>query len=312
MIWANLSFLKNKESSENMVLNVSGRTDIVAFYSDWFVERYKEGYIDVRNPFYPKLISRIYFKNVDLILFCTKNPIPILDKLKYIDKPILFHVTLTPYKKDIEPNVLPKGIIIEAIKKLSKVIGIDNLTIRYDPIFISEKYNLDYHIKAFDKLCSLLNGYVNKIIVSFIDDYKNVRKNEKILNFREFTEKDYEIIGKNFSRIAKENSMTVQTCFENRNLVEYGFIKGECLSHELAYKLTGKKYKTWKARRGANCNCVEMVDIGVYNSCKHFCKYCYANYDEKQVNNNFNSHFKDSSLLVGRIEKDDLIKERKN
>ncbi len=295
-----------------MVLNVSGRTDIVAFYSDWFIERYKEGYIDVRNPFYPKLISRIYFKNVDLILFCTKNPIPILDKLKYIDKPILFHVTLTPYKKDIEPNVLPKGIIIEAIKRLSKVIGIDNLTIRYDPIFISEKYNLDYHIKAFDKLCSLLNGYVNKIIVSFIDDYKNVRKNEKILNFREFTEKDYEIIGKNFSRIAKENSMTVQTCFENRNLVEYGFIKGECLSHELAYKLTGKKYKTWKARKGANCNCVEMVDIGVYNSCKHFCKYCYANYDEKQVNNNFNSHFKDSSLLVGRIEKDDLIKERKN
>lgn len=295
-----------------MVLNVSGRTDIVAFYSDWFIERYKEGYIDVRNPFYPKLISRIYFKNVDLILFCTKNPIPILDKLKYIDKPILFHVTLTPYKKDIEPNVLPKGIIIEAIKKLSKVIGIDNLTIRYDPIFISEKYNLDYHIKAFDKLCSLLNGYVNKIIVSFIDDYKNVRKNEKILNFREFTEKDYEIIGKNFSRIAKENSMTVQTCFENRNLVEYGFIKGECLSHELAYKLTGKKYKTWKARKGANCNCVEMVDIGVYNSCKHFCKYCYANYDEKQVNNNFDSHFKDSSLLVGRIEKDDLIKERKN
>lgn len=295
-----------------MVLNVSGRTDIVAFYSDWFIERYKEGYIDVRNPFYPKIISRIYFKNVDLILFCTKNPIPILDKLKYIDKPILFHVTLTPYKKDIEPNVLPKGIIIEAIKKLSKVIGIDNLTIRYDPIFISEKYNLDYHIKAFNKLCSLLNGYVNKIIVSFIDDYKNVRKNEKILNFREFTEKDYEIIGKNFSRIAKENSMTVQTCFENRNLVEYGFIKGECLSHELAYKLTGKKYKTWKARKGANCNCVEMVDIGVYNSCKHFCKYCYANYDEKQVNNNFNSHFKDSSLLVGRIEKDDLIKERKN
>lgn len=295
-----------------MVLNVSGRTDIVAFYSDWFIERYKEGYIDVRNPFYPKLISRIYFKNVDLILFCTKNPIPILDKLKYIDKPILFHVTLTPYKKDIEPNVLPKGIIIEAIKKLSKVIGIDNLTIRYDPIFISDKYNLDYHIKAFNKLCSLLNGYVNKIIVSFIDDYKNVRKNEKILNFREFTEKDYEIIGKNFSRIAKENSMTVQTCFENRNLVEYGFIKGECLSHELAYKLTGKKYKTWKARKGTNCNCVEMVDIGVYNSCKHFCKYCYANYDEKQVNNNFNSHFKDSSLLVGRIEKDDLIKERKN
>lgn len=294
-----------------MILNVSGRCDIVAFYSEWFIERYKEGYVDVRNPFYPKLVSRINFENVDLILFCTKNPIPILNKLSYINKPILFHVTLTPYKKDIEPNIPPKGTIIEAIKKLSKIIGIDNLIVRYDPIFISDKYNIEYHIKAFNKLCFLLNGYVNKIIVSFIDDYKNVRKNQKILKIEQFTEKDYELIGKNFSRIAKENGMTVQTCFENRTLIEYGFIKGECLSDELAYKLTGKKYKKWKARKGNNCSCVEMVDIGVYNSCKHFCKYCYANYDEEKVENNFCNHDKTSSLLIGKIEENDIIKERK-
>ena len=81
-----------------MVLNVSGRTDVVAFYTDWFMKRYEEGFVDVRNPFNPKLVSRIDFNDVDLILFCTKNPIPILDKIKKIDKPILFHVTLTPYK----------------------------------------------------------------------------------------------------------------------------------------------------------------------------------------------------------------------
>lgn len=295
-----------------MILNVSGRTDIVAFYSKWFMNRYKEGFVDVRNPFNPKLISRIYFEDVDLILFCTKNPLPIINDLKNIKKPIIFHVTLTPYKNDIEPNVPPKTEIIKAIKKLSEIVGIDNLVVRYDPIFLSKKYNIDYHIKAFDKLCGLLNGYVHKIIVSFIDDYKNVRKNEKTLNFKPFTENDYELIGKNFSKSAKKNNMTVQTCFEDRNLSEYGFIVGECLSHELAYILTGKKYKNWKARKEQKCNCVQMVDIGAYNSCKHFCKYCYANYDEQKVNYNYLKHSDNSSLLIGNIENDDVIKRRKD
>ena len=127
-------------------------------------------------------------------MFCTKNPIPILNEIEKIDKKILFHVTLTPYKKDIEPNILPKGKIIEAIKKLSSIIGIDNLQVRYDPIFISEKYNLEYHIKAFDNLCTLLKGYVNKIIVSFLDNYKNVRKNMKTINYKPLTEYDYEML----------------------------------------------------------------------------------------------------------------------
>lgn len=294
-----------------MILNVSGRTDIVAFYTDWFMNRYKEGYVDVRNPFNPKLVSRIYFKDVDAIMFCTKNPIPILDRIEEIDKPILFHITLTPYKKDIEPNVISKDKIIEAIKKLSGIIGKDNIVIRYDPVFISDKYNLEYHVRAFDRVCSLLEGYVGKILISFIDNYKNVRKNNKVINYREFTENDYMVIGSEFSKSAHKYNMILHTCFEDRNLVEYGFDKGECLSHELAYKLTGKIYKEeWSARKERKCHCVKMVDIGVYNSCKHFCKYCYANYDEELVNRNYMVHDPNSSLLIGNLEKDDIIKER--
>ncbi len=293
-----------------MILNVSGRTDIVAFYSKWFMNRYKEGFVDVRNPFYQKLVNRIYFKDVDLILFCTKNPIPILEELTEINHPILFHVTLTPYKNDIEPNVPCKKNIIEAIKKLSDIIGIENLYIRYDPILINDKYTVEYHIKAFDKLCTLLNGYVKHLIISFMDDYKNVRKNKNILNNKLLKEEDYEKIGKNFSKSAKKNGMTVQTCFEDRNLIEYGFKKEDCLSHELAFKKTLKTYKNWTARKGKKCNCVQMVDIGVYNSCQHFCKYCYANYDEKKVNDNFSHHIEDSTLLIGALEKEDIIKRR--
>ena len=293
-----------------MILNVSGRTDIVAFYSKWFMNRYKEGYVMVRNPFYPKMVSKINFKDVDLILFCTKNPLPIIPYLKEIDKPIIFHTTLTPYKKDIEPNVIPKGKIIEGVKKISKIIGKENTVVRYDPIFISDKYTVEYHKKVFDRLTTQLDGYIETIIVSFIDNYKNVRKNEKSLNYKEFQEEDYKAIGESFSESCKKHHMKVQTCFEDRNLSEYGFHIGECLSHQLAYQLTGKKYPNWKARKEGKCNCVQMVDIGVYNSCKHFCKYCYANFDEKQVQDNYQKHNPKSSLLVGEITEEDIIKER--
>ena len=222
-----------------MILNVSGRTDIVAFYTEWFMNRYKEGYVMVRNPFNCHLVNEIYFEDVDLIVFCTKNPLPIIDRIKEIDKPILFHITITPYNKDIEPNVIDKRDIIKGVKELSKIVGIDNIYIRYDPIFLSDKYNIEYHIKAFNKLCSMLNGYVKHIIVSFIDDYKNVRKNNNILKIKSFTKEDYKLLGESFSRIARENNMTVQTCFERDNLVEYGFIKGDCLGVELAKRLTG-------------------------------------------------------------------------
>ena len=292
-----------------MILNVSGRTDVVAFYSDWFMKRLKEGFIDVRNPFNEKLISRIYMKNVDLIFFCTKNPIPILPNIKDIPYPIYFHITVTPYQKDIEPNVPSKKEIIKAIKDLSRMIGRKNVVVRYDPILINGKYSLDYHVSAFDKLCTLLDGFVERIVVSFVDDYQNVRRNYSSLKYKVLTEEDYRMIGTSFSRSAKSHGMVVQTCFEERNLVEYGFVQGKCLSRELAFRLTGKIYKKeWKAR---NCHCVEMVDIGVYNSCKHFCKYCYANYDEKKVEENTLKHNPNSSLLIGDILPDDVIKERK-
>lgn len=294
-----------------MILFASGRTDIPAFYSNWFINRVKAGFVDVRNPFNQKLVSRIYFSDVDLIMFCSKNPLPMINKLDTLNVPVLFHVTITPYSKDVEPNIPDKRLIIEGVKKLSLVLGIDNVVVRYDPIFLSDKYNVDYHIKAFDKLCKNLNGYINKIIVSFMDEYKNVRSNKNILKYRAFTREDYKKIGEAFSKSAHDNGMSVQTCFEDEDLTQYGFVKGECLSHELAYILTGKKFKSSNVRKEKKCECVQMVDIGDYNSCMHMCKYCYANYDEKAVSNNFERHDDNSSLLIGSIQRDDVIKVRK-
>ena len=293
-----------------MILFASGRTDIPAFYSNWFINRVEAGFVDVRNPFNQKLVSRIYFSDVDLIMFCSKNPLPMINKLDILKVPVLFHVTITPYGKDVEPNIPDKRLIIEGVKKLSLVLGIDNVVVRYDPIFLSDKYNIEYHIKAFNKLCSMLNGYVKHIIVSFIDDYKNVRKNNNILKIKSFTKEDYKLLGESFSKIAGNNNMTVQTCAEEETLEKYGFIKEECLSHTLAYKLTGKSYKNWTSRGSKYCRCVNMVDIGVDNSCRHFCKYCYANYDENKVIENYHNHDVNSPLLIGNIEDNDIIKRR--
>ena len=294
-----------------MILNVSSRTDIIAFYTPWFINRLKEGFVDVRNPFYKYNVSRIYFSDVDAFVFCTKNPMPILPYLHLLKKPILFHVTLTPYDRKVEPNVPKKSQVIASKKKLSTVLGKENIYVRYDPIFINDTYTANYHIKVFAKLMEHLDGYVSHVIVSFLDNYKNVQKNISVLKPKKITDDMYREIGLNFSKVAKEHNITVQTCCEEHNLIEYGFKKEDCISATLAYKLTGKtNFKYWKAR-GRNCKCIEMVDIGAYNSCKHYCKYCYANYNEEEINKNVLEHDINSSLLLGRLTSVDKIVVRK-
>lgn len=294
-----------------MILNVSGRTDIVAFYTPWFIKRLKEGFVDVRNHFNESQVSRIYFEDVDMFVFCTKNPRPIIPYLKDIKKPILFHVTLTGYHKDIEVNVKDKKEIINDIKEISKILGKNNVYVRYDPIFLNDKYTVDYHIKAIKRLVEELEGFVEKIIISFIDDYKNVRKNEHTLNYREFKECDYKALGESISKECHKHHIRVHTCFEKRNLVEYGFDEEVCLSHELAYMLTGKKYPNWKARKEGLCNCVNIVDIGVFNTCPHFCKYCYANFKEEEVLKNRKFHDVNSTMLIGKLKDTDKITVRR-
>ncbi len=291
------------------ILNVSGRTDIVAFYSKWFINRINEGFFDVRNPFYHNLVNRIYLEDIDLFVFCTKNPLPIIPYLDKINKPIYFQVTLTSYNKDIEPNLPDKRLIIEGIKEISKKLGKNNVVLRYDPILLNDKYDINYHIKAFDKLLSSLKGYISEVIVSFIDDYKNVRKNEKELNYKkELSESDYEKIGLNFSKIALKYNVNIKTCGETRTLWEYGFNVGDCVSKEKAYELTGKKYPLWPVRKDKNCHCVKMIDIGFYNTCLHLCKYCYANFSEDEVKTNYQNHYDDSTMLIGRLNDNDIIK----
>lgn len=283
-----------------MIINASGRTDIVAYYMDWFVNRWNEGYFDVRNTFNPKLVSRIFVSDVDMIVFCTKNPLPLLDTIHLFSVPIQLQVTITGYFKDMEPQVPDKKNIIECIKKLSAYLGKENVCVRYDPILLNSKYNVDYHIRAFNKLCTMLKGYVSKVIVSFVDDYKNVRNNH--LDYHEPSNEEYLKLKEAFEK----NDMKIVSCMENKYHI--GDEKDCCISIKYGFERTGKLFKEWKAR---DCHCVNMVDVGAYNSCLHGCKYCYANFDSKQIVSNYKMHDVNSSLLIGHLNLDDQVKIRR-
>lgn len=283
-----------------MIINASGRTDIVAYYMNWFVNRWNEGYFDVRNPFNPKLVSRIFVSDVDMIVFCTKNPLPLLDTIHLFSVPIQLQVTITGYFKDMEPQVPDKGEIIACVQKLSSYLGKENVCVRYDPILLNSKYDVDYHIRAFNKLCTILKGYVSKMIVSFADDYKNVRNNH--LDYHEPSNEEYLKLKEAFEK----NDMKIVSCMENKYHI--GDEKDCCISIKYAFERTGKFFKEWKAR---DCHCVNMVDVGAYNSCLHGCKYCYANFDSKQIVSNYKMHDVNSSLLIGHLNLDDQVKIRR-
>ncbi|PWL66391.1 MAG: DUF1848 domain-containing protein [Amedibacillus dolichus] len=296
-----------------MILLASGRCDIVAFYSKWLLRRIEEGFVDVRNPYDPHQLSRIYLneQSVDVLVFCTKNPLPILPHIKQIPFPMLFHVTLTPYHKEIE-QLPSKKEILKAIQFLAKQIGKEHIVVRYDPIFLSDIYTLEYHKKAFQRLCEQLEGYVSTIIISFVDMYKNTKENIAKMSLQTMRPSDMLEIGKSFGEIAKKHHLHVQTCAEEIDLSMYGITQGACFERK-QLEAIAKHSLSHISDKGvrSTCDCLATVDIGDYNCCAHDCLYCYANYDSKAIFQRMKCHDPNSTVLIGRIEDGDRIHERK-
>ena len=294
-----------------MILQTGMRTDIPAFYSRWFLNRVKEGYVLVRNPYNPSAVTkyRIDPGVVDLIAFCTKNPAPMLPYMDIL-KPYgqYWFVTITPYGKEIEPNVPDKAKVIEDFKTLSKMVGVDSVGWRYDPIFITEKYSLDFHLKAFEKMARELSGYTHTCVISFIDLYKKVVNN--FPQVREVSKAERIKIGKTFAEIGKKYGITIKACAEGEELKPYGVDCDGCLTKStyetaLHTKLNMPKRK---GQRGA-CACFLGNDIGAYDTCKHLCKYCYANTNPKAVLYNSRLHNPNSPFLLGSHQPGDTIHE---
>ncbi len=286
-----------------MIINTGMRTDIPAFYSKWFLNRIKEGFVYVRNPYYKEQVTK-YSLNpnvVDCLAFCTKNPHPMiehLDKLKEYNQ--FWFVTITPYGKDIEPNVPDKKQVIEDFKALSSIVGIDSVALRYDPIFIDAKFDVDMHIKCFERLLSRLKGYTHDCTISFLDLYEKVKKNAP--NLRPPTEEEQHRLAKSFAKIGKENEIVIHACCEKEFLKDYGIDIAGCMTKEILEKAIHQKLNVPKSKSARPiCNCVLGNDIGEYNTCGHLCKYCYANEDADLVKENMKKHNENSPFLIGDV-----------
>ena len=292
-----------------MIINTGQRTDIPAFYAPWFANRLREGFVCVRNPYYPQQVSRYRLDPsvVDCIGFCTKNPAPMfpyMDLLK--DYGQYWFVTITPYGCDIEPNVKDKHQLLEDFKKLSGIVGVDSTGWRYDPIFITDKYSIEYHLRAFEKIAAALDGFTKTAVISFIDLYAKVKRN--FPEAREVTKKERLALGREMVKIAAAHGMTLKPCAEGDELARFGADCGGCMRIGDYEKAIGKRLNAPKKKGArAECACYLSCDIGAYNTCKHLCKYCYANAEPARVLAQSRRYDPASPFLIGHYEKDDVI-----
>lgn len=293
-----------------MILSVSRRTDIPAFYSDWFFNRISEGYVLVRNPMNTKQVSKIKLSSetIECIVFWTKDPSQMLEKLNQIDAyKYYFQYTLNSYDKSLEPNVHEKKHLIDTFIKLSKSIGKERVIWRYDPIILTNKYNKAYHLKWFEYIAKRLSGYTEKCVISYLDLYKKTERNMKNINLVNNIE-DFRILSGELCKISKKYGIVMETCSESIDLAEYGIKHGKCIDTELISKITGINFEYFKDKnQREECGCAKSVDIGVYNTCKHGCLYCYANFNKEMVELNSTKHNPNSPLLIGELMGDEKI-----
>ncbi len=298
-----------------MIISASRRTDIPAFYYEWFFNRIKDGFAYVRNPMNIHQVSKIDLSPdvVDCIVFWTKNPKPMLDRLDELsDYHYYFQFTLNPYAADAEPNVPNKGKeLIKTFIELSEKIGADKIVWRYDPILLSDKYSIDYHAKYFEKLAKNLNGSFSKCVISFIDIYKKNAKRCAANGITELDNTQMLDIADQIANIAGKYNFSVTSCAENIDLNEFGIEHNSCIDKELIENLIGSKIIAKKDKnQRAECDCVESIDIGCYNTCVHGCSYCYANYNIDNVRLNHALYDSNSPLLCSTLTSDDKVTQR--
>jgi DNA repair photolyase len=319
-----------------IIISASRSSDIPAFYAKWFINRIKSGYCVWHNPFnqQPMYVS---FKNTKVIVFWTKNPKPLISYLKDLDSlgiHYYFQFTLNDYDKEqFEPNVPSIAKRIDAFTELSEKIGKEKVIWRFDPLFITDKIGVDELLRKVENIGNQLKGYTEKFVFSFADIggiYKKVENNLKRLNinYREFTPQTMNEFAIGLQELNKKWHFSLATCAEGINLEQYDIKHNRCIDGELMKQLfaedkelvyylnfgklpenntlfadefdksplSTEKLKD-KGQRKA-CGCMISKDIGIYNTCSHFCTYCYANTSKETVIKNLKFHNENNESII--------------
>jgi len=293
-----------------MIISASRRTDIPALYPQWFINRLLAKEVLVPNPYNRKKVQRVSLERdvVDMIVFWTKNPKPMIPYLRMIDMleyPYYFEVSLTDYGKKMEPNLPSIEERIATFILLSEKLGSERVDFRFDPIILSEEYPASYHVEKFDMMCEWVHKYTDRCIFSFVDKYKGC-------SFLEPEIEEMQKVAEQLAKIANKYYLPLYTCAEKIDLEQYGIRHASCIDKNKIESLLG--YKIDAKRDGSQrkeCRCVESVDIGMYDTCIHGCKYCYANGLPENVLKKHAQHDWNSPILIGNLQGEEIITDRK-
>lgn len=293
-----------------MIVCVSRRTDVPAFHFDWFLNRLREGYALSRNPICQKRIHRIplALSDVDLLLFMTKNPAPCIPHLREISDmgyEMAFHITVNPYGRALEPNVPPLDEVIDSFRRVSEIVGSDRTVWRYDPVVFGSGFDVDYHIRMFERIASGLEGFTERCVFSFLGCYE---KHEGLVmggRLREVTGEEKALFLESIPELASRHGIELSNCCGDADYTGYGVTSRGCVDAE-SLKSWGIPYDSRRYSVRDHCRCVKMVDVGAYDTCLHDCIYCYANrMDGKRRSSR--RYYPSSELLYGTVEPDDEV-----
>lgn len=293
-----------------MILQTGQRTDIPAFYSEWFAARLREGMVRVRNPYNPKAVTEYAISPdvVDVIGFCSKNPEPMFPYMNLLEPyGQYWYVTMTGYGQEIERNVPPPDRITAVFQELSRRVGKHRIGWRYDPILLWGKYTVQWHIETFRSMAERLAGYTETAVISFIDMYPKVVRN--FPGVHQVGREERLRMGESMAETARACGMVLKPCGEGDELARFGADCSGCMTLAEYEKGAGMPLKPTGPLKPAreSCACYLSCDIGAYNSCGHFCRYCYANTDIDSVAVNMRRHDVRSPFLLGHDEPGDIV-----
>lgn len=302
-----------------MIISSSRRTDIPAFYADWFMQRIRAGYCLVPNPFKPEHAARVSLtpEDIDVIVFWTRHPRPLFPYLDELDRRgyrYYFQYTLLNNPSEIDPKTPALETALKTFRQLADRIGPEKVIWRYDPLVFSNITDANFHRQAFQYIAHQVRGYTSRAVISLMDYYRKLNKrlaalaqagihiqplNTKTLQLSppEFVDQFKDLM-RSLAQTASENSMEITSCAEEIDLRPYGIRHGKCIDDELIKKVFGLEVSSQKdPSQRPTCGCVASKDIGVYNTCLFGCQYCYATTSFEQARNNYERHDPEAAAM---------------
>ncbi len=267
-----------------MIICASRRTDIPAFYTPWFMNRLREGYCLVPNPYNPLQVSYVSLRpeDVEVIVFWTRNPSPLLRHLKDLDSEgyryyFLFTIMDNPLMLDPHSPAFEKSTRIFRI--LADRIGRERVIWRYDPLVFTRETNPEFHKNKYEKIAGRLHGYTKRSIFSKVTLYKktSLRLRAEGIETIPCERREYDSLMAFMAGSARDHGMDLFSCAQEDDLASHGIRHGKCIDDQHIEETFGLKVPSRKdpsQRKG--CGCVVSKDIGMYDSCLFGCVYCYA------------------------------------